>query len=119
MRGLHLTADLYRCRCHPAWLTDAGQLADRSRQAAEAAGLHIVEAVARPHGHGASAALLLPHSHVCVHTAAAERSVTADVYLAHPSDDLAAQARILMDALLQQFQPEWTEQRSMDRGEPA
>src|SRR5215207_7291423 len=26
MKGLHLTADLYRCRCDAAWLTDAQKL---------------------------------------------------------------------------------------------
>ncbi len=24
MQGLHLTADLYQCRCDAAWLTEAG-----------------------------------------------------------------------------------------------
>src|SRR5690242_8054457 len=28
MQGLHLTADLYRCRCDAAWLTDADQLGE-------------------------------------------------------------------------------------------
>jgi S-adenosylmethionine decarboxylase len=31
--------------------------------------------------------------------------------------DLSAKARGLMFALVQRFQPEWTEQRSLDRGE--
>jgi len=118
MRGLHLTADLYQCRCEAAWLTDAEQLGRWCRQAAEALGLQVDREVAqREGGGGASATLLLPHSHVCLHTWADTREATVDVYLADAGEDLSAKARGLMYALVQRFQPEWTEQRSLDRGD--
>ena len=66
---------------------------------------------------GFSAALLLQHSHVCVHTWPSERGASVDVYLAHAGQDRSAQARGLMQALVERFQPEWTEQRSLDRGD--
>ena len=66
---------------------------------------------------GASAALLLAGSHVCLHTWPQERGVTVDVCLAHAQDDFSAKARGLMFAMVQRFQPEWTEQRSLDRGD--
>jgi S-adenosylmethionine decarboxylase len=43
MQGLHLTADLYRCRCDTQWLTDAQKLGDWCVQAIEAVGLQPVD----------------------------------------------------------------------------
>ena len=118
MRGLHLTADLYQCRCEAQWLTDARQLAEWSRQAAQAVGLSVEGELFRTDDSGgASAALLLAGSHVCLHTWPQERGVTVDVCLAHAQDGFSAKARGLMFALVQRFQPEWTEQRSLDRGD--
>ena len=42
MQGLHLTADLYQCRCDAAWLTDAAHLGAWCVQAVQAAGLQPV-----------------------------------------------------------------------------
>jgi S-adenosylmethionine decarboxylase len=117
MRGLHLTADLYQCRCEPRWLSDPAQLGAWCRQAAEAVGLVVDDALVRPSAGGLDAALLLAGSHVCVHTGIGERTASVDVYLAHGDGNLSAKARGLMFALVQRFQPEWTEQRSLDRGE--
>jgi S-adenosylmethionine decarboxylase len=118
MPGLHLTADLYQCRCEAQWLTDAAQLGAWSRQAADALGLSVEHEVFHPAaaGSGVSAVLLLPHSHVCLHTWPERRGATIDVYLADAREDLSAKARGLMYALVQRLQPEWTEQRSLDRG---
>jgi S-adenosylmethionine decarboxylase len=117
MKGLHLTADLYRCRCDPAWLQDARQLQDWCAAAIEAVGL-------RPAGHafsagpsGVVASVLMEDAHVCLHTWPGEKAVTLDVYVAHAGGDHSAKARGLMFALVNRFQPEWTEQRSLDRGE--
>jgi S-adenosylmethionine decarboxylase len=120
MRGLHLTADLYQCRCDAAWLTDAQQLGQWCRQAVEAVGLEPVAELFRSspqHGSGVNATVLLPASHVCLHTFAARKSVSVDVYVCHDGEDHSAQARGLMDALVNRFAPEWTEQRSLDRGD--
>ena len=119
MKGLHLTADLYRCRCESAWLTDAEQLGRWCEAAVAAVGLQPVGRLFhRFEGAGGVAAtILLEESHVHLHTWPATRSVTADVYVAGGQDHHSAKARGLMFALVQRFQPEWTEQRSIDRGE--
>jgi S-adenosylmethionine decarboxylase len=118
MRGLHLTADLYQCRCEPRWLTDARALGAWTRQASEAVGLQVLHELAEPAAEDGSvtAILVLPHSHVCVHTWPEQRGATIDVYLASSTGDLSAKARGLMYALVNRFAPEWTEQRSLDRG---
>ena len=123
MKGLHLTADLYRCRCEPAWLTDAARLGEWCLSAVHAVGLqpaghlvHTLDASARGGG-GVTGTVLLAESHVCLHTWPQERAVTCDVYVSNFSGDHSAKARGLMYALVNRFQPEWTEQRSLDRGE--
>jgi S-adenosylmethionine decarboxylase len=123
MQGLHLTADLYQCRCEAAWLTDAQQLGDWCVQAVAAAGLQPVNQLfhrfpATDAGPGGvTATVLLAESHVCLHTWPEQRAVTADVYVCNFGADHSARARELMDALVNRFQPEWTEQRSLDRGD--
>lgn len=118
VHGLHLTADLYRCRCDAAWLADARQLGPWCVQAAQAAALqplgHLFETVAVPGG--VAGAVLAADAHVVVHTWPARRAVTLDVY-ASAAGAGPANARSLMTALVDHFQPEWTEQRSLDRGD--
>ncbi|MDQ6881375.1 MAG: S-adenosylmethionine decarboxylase [Pseudomonadota bacterium] len=120
MQGLHLTADLYQCRCDDAWLTDAQQLEDWCVRAVREAGLvplgQLFEAGTRvpDGGEGITASVLLAGSHICLHTWPQQRTVNADVFLCHPD---TAIARGLMETLLARFQPQWTEQRSLDRGD--
>jgi S-adenosylmethionine decarboxylase len=125
MQGLHLTADLYQCRCEAAWLTDAARLGGFCLQAVEAVGLqwvnhlfHAFPATGKGPG-GVTATVLLAESHVCLHTWPEQRAVTIDVYVCNFGDDHSAKARALMVALVNRFQPEWTEQRSLDRGDEA
>lgn len=125
MKGLHLTADLYRCRCDAAWLTDAERLGAWVREAVEAVGLtpvnqlfHTFPGVGGKPG-GVTATVLLAESHVCLHTWPEQQAVTADVYVCNFGDDNTAKARGLMYALVNRFHPEWTEQRSLDRGDEA
>jgi S-adenosylmethionine decarboxylase len=123
MQGLHLTADLYQCRCDAPWLTDAQRLGEWCVQAVKAAGLQPVNQLfhtfpATPVGPGGvTATVLLAESHICLHTWPEQRAVTADVYVCNFSGDHSAKARGLMDALVERFQPQWTEQRSLDRGD--
>ncbi len=123
MQGLHLTADLYKCRCDSAWMTEADKLGPWCVQAVASAGLqavnqlfHTFPATDRGPG-GVTATVLLAESHLCVHTWPEQRGVTLDVYVCNFGADHSAKARALMDALVAHFQPEWTEQRSMDRGD--
>ena len=122
MKGLHLTADLYRCRCEPAWMTDATRLGQWCLAAVESVGLeavahlfHTFPGAGRAPG-GVTATVLLAESHVCLHTWPEQRAVTVDVYVCNFGADHSAKARGLMYALIQRFAPEWTEQRSLDRG---
>ena len=66
---------------------------------------------------GVTAAILLAESHLCVHTWPEQKAVTLDVYVCNFGGDHSAKARGLMFALVNRFQPEWTEQRSLDRGD--
>jgi S-adenosylmethionine decarboxylase len=122
MQGLHLTADLYRCRCEADWLTDAGKLGNWCLQAVQAVGLQPVDQLFHTfpgtdgNPGGVTATVLLAESHICLHTWPEKKSVTADVYVCNFSGDHSAKARGLMFALVNRFQPEWTEQRSLDRG---
>ncbi|MDB5868582.1 MAG: speD [Polaromonas sp.] len=123
MQGLHLTADLYNCRCSPAWLTEATQLGNWCVAAVQAVGLQPVGQLfhtfpATPQGPGGiTATVLLAESHVCVHTWPENKAVTLDVYVCNFGGDHSARARLLMQALVDRFAPEWTEQRSLDRGD--
>lgn len=120
MKGLHLTADLYQCHCDAAWLTDAQQLGDWCRQAVEAVGLQPVNELFQRSpeaGRGVTATVLLADSHVCLHTFPGQKAVSVDVYVCHNGEDHSAKARGLMYALVNRFAPEWTEQRSLDRGD--
>jgi len=125
MKGLHLTADLYGCRCDPAWLTDAEQLGRWCVEAVQAVGLQTVNQLFHTFpgkdaaGGGVTAAVLLAESHVCLHTWPEQKAVTVDVYVCNFTGNHSAKARGLMFALVHRFQPEWTEQRSLDRGEEA
>jgi S-adenosylmethionine decarboxylase len=123
MQGLHLTADLYKCRCDAAWLTDAARLGGWCVEAVQAAGLEAVKQMVHTfpdatHAPGGVAAtVLLAGSHVCVHTWPGQKAVTLDVYVCNLGGDHSARARGLMDALVRRFNPEGTEQRSLDRGD--
>ena len=123
MQGLHLTADLYRCRCDAVWLTGAQQLGRWCLEVVEVAGLepatHVFHAFAGDEG-GArriSGAILMAGSHLYLHTWPDLRAVTVDVLVTDRRADHAALARSLMNELVARFQPEWTEQRSLDRGD--
>jgi len=116
MQGLHLTADLYNCRCAPAWLRDAGQLGPWCAAAARAAGFAPLGEALATHPGGVSATLVMAGAHVAVHTWPAHKAVTLDVYAAPAGPDAAARAGLLLQALAARFAPEWTEQRSLERG---
>ena len=123
MQGLHLTADLYKCHCADAWLLDPRQLGDWVAEAVRAAGLQpasqLFHSFAGTGGSagGVAATVLLAEAHVCVHTWPARRAATLDVYVCNFSGDGSTAAHRLMTALVERFLPEWTEQRSLDRGD--
>ena len=125
MKGLHLIADLYNCRCQAAWLLDAALLGYWCVGAVQASGLQVVNQLfhsfpATDSGPGGvTATVLLAESHLCVHTWPEQKAVTLDVYVCNFGGNHSAKAQALMRALVDRFEPEWTEQRSLDRGEEA
>ena len=123
MHGFHLTADLHNCRCDPAWLADLAHLGQWCAGAVRSSGLAPLGQLsqannARSDASGAvSTTVLLAGSHVCVHTWPAEKLATIDVFLCHLVEEHRARASALMTLLIEHFVPEWTEQRSLDRGD--
>ena len=122
MQGLHLTADLSRCQCDTAWLTDAAHLLDRCTQEVLNAGLqpvnqlaHSFPATAQGPG-GVTATVLLAESHLCVHTWPEQMGVTVDVYVCNFGADHSAKAQRLMDALIALFAPKQVQRHALQRG---
>ena len=122
MQGLHLTADLRRCTCDAAWLTDATRLGERCLQLVQTAGLqavahlfHAFPATALGPS-GVTATVLLAESHLCVHTWPEQSAVTLDVYVFNFGGDHSAKAQLLMDALISLFEPEQIQRHELNRG---
>jgi S-adenosylmethionine/arginine decarboxylase-like enzyme len=143
MHGLHLTADLYDCRCEPALLTDAQRLAAACRALVRDAGLAAVDerwhrfpdagpGGARSAGVGAAGAtegaaadaarggvtgvVLLAESHFAVHTWPERRGVTLDVYVCNLSQDNSGRAEQLMAAAITRFDPARLSTHRLQRG---
>jgi N-acetyl-alpha-D-muramate 1-phosphate uridylyltransferase len=139
MQGLHLTADLYDCRCAPTWLTDAPRLGARCVQAVQAVGLQAVAQLFHafpahafsahafpaldsapqlgPQPGGVTATVLLAESHLCVHTWPERAGVTLDVYVCNVGGDHSAKAQALLDTLMALFAPTRAVQNRLQRGE--
>ena len=111
MQGLHLTADLYDCRCDASLLTDAARLAALCRRAVQGARLTIVDEkyVQFPDFEnqpgGVTGAVLLAESHLAVHSWPERRSVTLDVYVCNFSTDNSDKAERALDTLIDAFDP--------------
>jgi spermidine synthase len=111
MQGLHLTADLYGCRCDSDRLIDEDVLARLCRKAVADAGLTLVdekfhrfpEWEGQPGG--VTGALLLAESHLALHTWPERAGVTLDVYVCNFSTDNSSKAEQLMDDLIVAFEP--------------
>ncbi len=118
-----MTADLHNCRGDPVWMLDAEKLGAWCLQAVTASGLQAVNQLFHTcavtgHGPGGiSVTVLLAGSHVCVHTWPGQKAVTLDVYVCNLGGDHSARAHALLQSLTDRFVPEWTEQRSLDRGD--
>ena len=123
MQGQHLTADLYNCRCDPAWLLDVDQLGAWCVAAVQASGLQVVNQLfhafpSTPCGLGGiTATVLLAESHLCVHTWPEVNAVTLDVYVCNFGGDHSAKADTLMRQLIERFEPERAVQKRLTRGE--
>ena len=118
MQGLHLTADLHRCRCAAQRFTDAPALLrtclDRVRASSLRAVAQLAHAFDAMPGHvsGVTVTVLLAESHLCVHTWPEQRAATLDVYVCNYSADHSAKAH----ALIAWFEPEHIERHEIRRG---
>ena len=124
MEGLHLTADLERCRCDSALLTDVARLADLCTTLTVGAGLTVVaDRWHRFPDHGGSPGgvtgmLLLAESHLAVHTWPELAGITLDVYVCNFSEDNSEKARRLMAGLEGASQPGSPRRQHLRRGGP-
>ncbi len=123
MQGLHLTADLHNCRCEPAWLLDGQKLAAFCQSALQGSGLasssQLFQGFLGPDGTpgGLSGAVVMPGAHVAIHSRLRQKSVLIDICITDLVAEHEANARAVMQVLADLFAPEWTEQRSLDRGD--
>lgn len=120
MQGLHLVAELYRCRAPAALLRDADVLRPHCLDAVRSSGLHAVgelfhrfEAGTDP---GLTGVVLLAESHLALHTWPEYGTVTLDVYVCNHAADHAAAAESLLAGLTALFAPARVERRSVARG---
>lgn len=111
MQGLHLTADLYGCRCDKALMVDAATLADACRRAVIDSGLTLEDEKYHTFPEwegepgGVTGAVLLAESHLAVHTWPERAGVTLDVYVCNFSTDNSGKAERLMNDLMVTFAP--------------
>jgi S-adenosylmethionine decarboxylase proenzyme len=121
MQGLHLTADLHRCR-HAPLLRDAAALEALCRREVAASGLQAVNALfhrfAGQDGEagGVTGVVLLAESHLALHTWPELAAVTLDVYVCNFSGDNRGAAERLLRALEAAFAPEHCERQRLERG---
>lgn len=123
MRGLHLTSDLWGCRCDLRLLTDATLLHSLAGAAVARAGLTPVAnkfftfpRTSRAAG-GVTGTILLAESHLALHTWPESRSVTLDVYVCNFTQDNTDRAERLMRELGEQFGPTREINNRLIRGE--
>jgi S-adenosylmethionine decarboxylase proenzyme len=122
MQGVHLTADLYGCRCARTALTDVADLSALVERLVLEAGLTVVGRQwvgfeAQPAGPGGvTGALLLAESHVAVHTWPEWDQVTVDVYVCNLRSDNSERAHALMRSLIAAFQPQRVLSHELLRG---
>ena len=124
MQGLHLTADRHNCRCEARWLLDANALGDWCTEVAASTGLqpvgklfHTFAQTGTASGGAVIVLLLDDETQINVHTWPAQKAVALDLYVSTLNGKNPAVARSLMLLLANRFLPEWTEQRSLDRGD--
>jgi len=123
MRGLHLIAELYECRCESRLLDDAETLRDLCLAVCTTLGLTPVVQVFHQFGSlrgpaGATGAVVLAESHLAVHTWPEARAVTLDLYVCNFSQDNGAVARRACQRLISAFAPSRLLQRELERGVP-
>lgn len=114
MDGLHVVANLYRCRGETRYLTDAEPLRRFCIDSIKRAGLTLIGelfhgfpgADGATTGGGVTGCVVLAESHLAIHTWPELGSVTLDVYVCNYTSNNDAKARAVVDDLMKLFQPE-------------
>lgn len=116
MDGLHVVANLYRCRGEARFLTDAAPLAQFCLDSIHRAGLTVIGELFHQFpapagapagsGGGVTGCVVLAESHLAIHTWPELGSVTLDVYVCNYTANNDAKARQVVDDLMKLFAPE-------------
>lgn len=119
MQGLHLTGDLFDCRCPQQRLTDLASLRESCLHAVRGAGLTPVGELFHtvPDSAGITAVVLLAESHMAVHTWPEKQGATLDIYVCNCGADNSAKAHALRDVMLTFFNPTRSRLQGVQRGE--
>jgi spermidine synthase len=111
--GLHIVANLYRCRGDARYLTDAAPLRQFCLERIDAAGLtvlgelfHQFPGADSATGGGVTGCVVLAESHLALHTWPELGAVTLDVYVCNFTCNNDAKAHQLVADLKALFQPE-------------
>lgn len=120
MHGLHLTGDLYRCRCDDRMLADKEDLRSRCVAFCREAGLEVVgETFYQFDGAGGvTGTVLLAESHLAIHTWPETASVALDVYVCNFSRDNSRKAAGVFGRLVSLLDPEEHLVSELPRGRP-
>ena len=111
MNGLHLIADLYRCRCNADLLVDRATLETVCVDECSNAGLtplgsnfyQFTDDAGEPAG--VTGTVVLAESHLAIHTWPETGDVTLDVYVCNFSRDNSDLARAVYDKILSTLRP--------------
>ena len=115
--GLHLLVEWYGCAGSATILEDCAPLQSLCLAAAEAAGLPILAELFRHREPcGVMGVLLLPDSHLTIHTWPREGMVTLDVFVGLPARDDRLKARAVYGRLKDGFKPDKENLLQVHRG---
>ncbi|TMG74958.1 MAG: polyamine aminopropyltransferase [Betaproteobacteria bacterium] len=116
MDGLHVVANLYRCRGEARYLTDAAALRQFCHDSINRAGLTILGDLFHEFdGGGVTGTVVLAESHLAIHTWPELQSVTLDVYVCNYTQDNGAKARQVVTDLMDLYRPEEHVQHDVPR----
>jgi len=114
--GLHVVANLYRCRGDARYLTDAAALRQFCHDSINRAGLTILGDLFHEFdGGGVTGTVVLAESHLAIHTWPELQSVTLDVYVCNYTQDNSAKARQVVTDLMDLYRPEEHVQHDVPR----
>lgn len=122
MNGLHLIADLYRCRPAGTVLSERGRLETLCVEECRRAGLTPLGAYfhqfldASGEAAGVTGTVVLAESHLAIHTWPETGDVTLDVYVCNYSRDNSDCARQVFTRVIDALAPEETVEHAVIRG---